>query len=192
MTVATTTVRATIRGICPLKMDRYHGLADPKTPQGYKDQAVHKVYLDDDGFIGIPSSAIKAVIREASSELGKKMESRKNRQRVQAGVFFPKQVFATLPKREEPDGIAEDLATRKGQGAKVTRVITYRPFLKEWSVDVEMFLFDLQSDFVKEALELGGLRYGLLSHRPEFGRFLVEKFEVVGEEVVGEKKKKKE
>ena len=38
-----TKIEFEIEGIAPLKMDRWHGLPDPKTPEGYKKQAIEKI-----------------------------------------------------------------------------------------------------------------------------------------------------
>ncbi len=165
-----------IEGIAPLKMDRFHGLPDPKTPEGYRKQAEEKCYRDEEGNLAIPASALKACMRLASSELGKKTDAKKNRQAIAAGVFFKETMFS-LGKKEH-DGIVEDLVTR-GKGDKVTRVITYRPHIKEWKIGGRMYVMGIPVQFVKQAFELGGIKYGLLGHRPEFGRFIIKKFEVI-------------
>ena len=171
-------IRFGIEGIAPLKMDRWHGLPDPKTPEGYKKQAEEKCYRDDKGDLSIPSAAIKAAMRLASSELGKKMESKKNRQMVSAGLFI-KPVMLSLGKKKH-DGLAEDIVTRKGTGDKVTRVPTWRPLIKEgWNVSGMFNVIGIPTGFVKQALEIAGLKYGLLGHRPEFGRFVVTEFKEV-------------
>jgi hypothetical protein len=161
-------------------MDRYHGEPDPKTTDGYQKQAEQKAYRDAEGFIAMPANAIKACMRYASSELGAKKDSKKNRQTVAAGVFFQDEFFPIETegkKIKKHDGLAQDLVTR-GKGDKVTRVQTYRPLIRKWVVKGEMYLFGLQANFAKQCLELGGLRFGLLGHRPEFGRFVVTTFEV--------------
>lgn len=165
-----------IDGIVPLKMDRYHGLPDPKTTEGYQKQAEEKCYRDAEGNLAIPSSALKAVMRYAAGDIGKKMEARKNRQSIQAGIFISP-LMLSLDKKNH-DGIAQDLVTRKGQGDKVTRVMSYRPIIKEWTTRGEIISYNIPINFIKQCLELGGVRYGLLSHRPEFGRYTVSVFEV--------------
>lgn len=171
-------IRFGIKGIAPMKMDKWHGLPDPKTPEGYKKQAEEKCYRDDKGDLSIPATAIKASMRLASSELGKKMESKKNRQAISAGLFV-KPVMLSLGKKKH-DGIVEDVVTRKGTGDKVTRVVTYRPSIKDgWSVTGMFHIIGIPNNFVKQALELAGLKYGLLGHRPEFGRFVVTEFKEV-------------
>ena len=90
-----TRVRFEIKGIAPILFDRYHGLPDPKTPEGYKKQAIEKLYLNEKGDICIPTCCLKAAIRIASSELGKKMEGKKNRQAIRSGLFFNDLMLST-------------------------------------------------------------------------------------------------
>lgn len=165
-----------LQSAVPLKMDRYHGLPDPKTPEGYMKQAEEKCYRDADGNLAIPTDAVKACMRLASSELGKKMEGKKNRQTIAAGVMFMG-VSLSLGKKTH-DGIDAKPVTR-GKGDKVTRVISYRPIINNWKATGTMEIMEIPVAFAKQCLELGGLRYGLLSHRPEYGRFFVTKFEVI-------------
>lgn len=164
-----------IEGTAPIKMDRWLDLPQPKNEKGYLEQAKEKVYRDDKGNISIPSSAVKATMRYASSEIGKKTMAKKNRQTISAQVFIHPTMLSL--NKKEYDEIARDIVTR-GTGAKVTRVAVYRPLIKEWKVSGTMQTFGVPYDFVKEVLQLAGMRFGLLSHRPEFGRFVVNKFEV--------------
>jgi len=164
-----------IKGIAPLKMDKWVTSMQPKNEDGYLKQAEEKVYRDDKGIIVIPRDAVKAVIKYASSEVGKKMMAKKNRQTIQSAVFIENDLSL---ERKNHDGIVSDIVTR-GQGAKVTRVKTFRPIIKNWQAKGLMHLFGVPDIFVKECLELGGLRYGLLSHRPEFGRFIVTDWKIV-------------
>ena len=172
-----TKIRFGIKGISPLKMDRWHGLDDPKTPEGYKKQAVDKCYRDEKGDLAIQAAAIKAAMRLASSELGKKMEGKKNRQAIAAGLFIKPDMLSLGKKKY--DEIAEDVVTRKGTGDKVTRVVSYRPLIREWDATGTFHIIGLPQGFVKQTLELAGLKYGLLGHRPEFGRFVVTEFKEV-------------
>jgi hypothetical protein len=166
-----------MKGVAPMKQDKWHGLPDPKTTEGYKKQAMDKIYRDEKKQISIPTNAIKACMRYASSELGKKMDGKKNRQMVQAGIFF-EDLFLPIGKKN-PDYISEDVVTRKGTGDKVTRVVSFRPTFNDWKCKGKMNLVGIPLSFAKLALELGGVKYGLLGHRPEFGRFIVTKFEEV-------------
>jgi len=163
-----------IEGISDLKMDNWIDGVQPKSEDGYKKQAELKVYRDEKGNISIPANSIKASMKFASSEIGKKMEAKKNRQTIQSAVFI-EPTMISLGKKNH-DGIVRDIVAR-GVGAKLTRVPTYRPLIKSgWKINFEINAFGVPKEFLNECLELAGLRFGLLSHRPEFGRFQVNKF----------------
>lgn len=164
-----------IEGISDMKMDAWIDGEQPKNDDGYRKQAELKVYKDDKGNICIPASALKAAMKLASSEIGKKMEAKKNRQTVQSALFI-EPLMLNLGKKKH-DGIVRDIVTRAGTAGKVTRVPTYRPLIKSgWKVQGTINAFGVPKEFIKECLELGGLRFGLLSHRPEFGRYQLNKF----------------
>ena len=164
-----------LEGISALKMDKWVDGMQPKNEEGYRKQAELKVYRDEKGIASIPASAVKATMKLASSEIGKKMEAKKNRQTIQSAIFIEPEMIS-LGKKEY-DKIVDDIVTRAGTGNKVTRVKTFRPlFNKGWKINFELNSFGVPKEFIKECLDLAGLRFGLLSHRPEFGRFQVNKF----------------
>lgn len=165
-----------IKSICPLKMDKWIDGVQPKTSEGYQKQAYEKIYRNEKKEISIPSEAIKAAIRSASSELGKKMESKQRKQLISAYLFITPN-FLPIGKKA-PDCIDAKIVTRKGTGDKVQRVVSYRPLFKSWTAEgtINIANDNLTADFVKQALGLAGEKYGLLSHRPEFGRFVITKF----------------
>jgi len=171
-----TEIEVEIEGVCPLKMDKWVDGQQPKNDEGYRKLAEKKVYTDEKGKLVVPANSIKAVMRYASSEIGKKMEGKKNRQTIASAVWIDKDFPIETKDKVE---IVGDIVTRKGTGDKVTRVITYRPMIKKWKAKGKINLFGgVPTEFVKECLELGGFRYGLLSHRPEFGRFVVSKWSI--------------
>ena len=164
-----------IEGIRDLKMDAWIDGVQPKNDEGYKKQAELKVYKDEKGNLAIPAMALKATMKLASSEIGKKMEAKKNRQTVQSAIFIEPSMLSLGKKKH--DGIVRDIVTRKGQGDKVTRVPTYRPLVKKgWKAQGIINSFGVPKEFIQECMDLAGLRFGLLSHRPEFGAFQVNKF----------------
>lgn len=170
-----TKYKVELEGISGIKFDKWIDGVQPKNEEGYRKQAEQKVYRDEKGNISIPAGAIKATMKLASSEIGKKMEAKKNRQTIQSAVFIEPDMISMGIKNY--DMVAEDIVTRKGQGDKVTRVKTFRPLVKKgWKINFEINSFGVPNEFIKECLDLAGLRFGLLSHRPEFGRFQVNKF----------------
>jgi len=174
--ITKTEYEAELESLAPLKMDKWLNEVQPKSEAGYKKQAELKIYINEKGEISIPANSIKAAMRLASSEIGKKMEAKKNRQTVSSSVFFEKDMYPIGKKK--PDLIVEDVVTR-GMGDKVTRVKTFRPLIKQWKIKVKIISYNPVSatkDFIEQSLELAGIRFGILSHRPEFGRFKVNSF----------------
>ena len=164
-----------LEGIRDLKMDAWIDGIQPKNEEGYKKQAELKVYKDEKGNLSIPAMALKSAMKSASSEIGKRMEAKKNRQTIQSAVFI-EPVMLSMGKKNH-DGIIRDIVTRKGTGDKVTRVPTYRPMVKKgWKVTGTINAFGVPKEFIQECIELAGIRFGLLSHRPEFGAFQLNKF----------------
>jgi len=159
--------------ISPIKMDKYLDEKTPKTEREFMEQAKKKIYTDERGIISVPADAVKASMRFASGEIGRKMESKRNRQTVQSAIFIEPEYINIEPKKKKPDEIVWDLVTRKGQGDKVTRVKTWRPLIKKWKLKFKVISYGVPKEFIQEALEKAGFRFGLLSHRPKFGRFLV-------------------
>ena len=175
--ITKTEYEAELESMSPLKMDKWLNEAQPKSEEGYKQQAELKVYLNDKKEISIPANSIKASMRLASAEIGKKMEGKKNRQTVSSSIFFDQEMYSLGMKK--PDLICEDVVTRAGTGDKVTRVKTFRPLIKKWKIKVRIISYGASKDFIEQSLMLAGIRYGILSHRPEFGRFSVKSFKEI-------------
>jgi len=176
--MATTKIKVQIDSVVPILFDRYSGINDQNDQEAQKN-ALLKLYRDDAERVSLPAACLKASIREASAEIGKKQESSRRKHSVRAGLFFDKE-FYPLDKKKE-DGIHAEIVTRKGTGNKVTRVVSYRPFVKEWSVTFEATLYALTPEFMKQVIELAGFKYGLCGHRPEYGRFVLKSFEIIEE-----------
>ena len=170
-------IEVKLESVCPLLMDKFNGEKNTaKTEEDYEREAEHKIYRDTKGNIGIPSCNFKACIREAASELGMKRDGKKNRQMIRAGVFFDNEVISINKKNY--DIMRKDIVTR-GKGDKVTRVPTFRPQINKWDVIFNINLVGVQPEFIVQALELGGLKYGIGGYRPEFGRFIVKSWKVL-------------
>lgn len=169
-----TKIEFELESVCPLLMDKWNDESKAKTDDEFKKEAEKKIYADDKG-IYIPSNALKASIRLASSTLGKRMDAKKNRQTIRAGLFFEGNLYIG---KKTHDGIQKDIITR-GQGEKVTRVPTYRPRIDKWSAKGKATLIGITPNFIQEAMTIAGLRYGLLSYRPDYGRFIIKSFKEV-------------
>ena len=170
-----------LKGISDLKMDKFVDDIQPTTEAGYIKQAEKKVYTDDDGNLAIEARAVKAsIIAAAMSLSGRKQKD--VRQTFMASLFVNPDNLTILPERKKHDGIDRLMVSRKS-GTKVTRVPSFRPLVKKgWAVKGEISVLSMQdiaTDFLKQSFELAGLKFGLLGHRPEYGRFEVTKFEEV-------------
>lgn len=185
-----TKVKFKIRGICPILFDRHTGEA-PSTDEEAKKQAPNKVYRDKAGNLSIPGDMVKASIRNAYREIGKKQECAKREQAFRAGALFDQDMYSLA--REDFDGLHAEFVTRKGQGKKVTRVMSYRAYVLEgWEIQGTVMLYAISAQVFLEAITLAGFKWGLASHRPEFGRFeVLECEEVVAEQPEKVKKAKK-
>jgi len=169
-----------IRGICPVLFDRNSGEV-PGSDEDAKKQAPSKVYRNSKKEISIPSDMLKASMRNACREIGKKMESKKREQSFRAGVFFDTDMYSLG--RKESDGLHAEMVTRKGVGNKVTRVMSYRPMVSEWEIEGTALLYAVSVQLFIESLELAGFKFGVGSHRPEYGRFEVLKCEQIANKV---------
>ena len=167
-----------IESICPLMMDNFTQEKQPTTEKEYLKQAPLKAYRDEKGNLAIPAMALKAALRDQAVDIGPKMQSKKTREKIRACLFIEPDMLSIGKK--DFDCIDKRMVTRKGSGQKVTRVPSFRPLIKEWKTSGTIYIMDsLTPDFIKEALETSGFMKGVLSYRPEFGRFKVTKFKVV-------------
>ena len=167
-----------LESICPLLMDKWVDAEQPKTKDGWLKQADMKAYRNKDSELIIPATALKATIKLAANELVGVRKGKSMRQTIMACLFIGSDMSIG---KNEYDEIREDIVTRKGTGDKVTRVATYRPMINEWNIKGTIHYVSnggLTPEFIEQALELAGFKYGLLGYRPEFGRFIIKRFEL--------------
>lgn len=183
-----------LESLCPMKMDRWVGEEygkKPSTKEDYIKQAELKVYTNGDGLY-LPCGALEAALRHAAYYMAPK----NTKTRVKDDVY----AFVNVHPQELPlgqdthDGIVEDVVTRvtgAGKDNKVTRVTTYRPIVKKWKVKGKLTYIEegsLTPKFLKDTMIMAGVRFGLLSHRPKFGKFVITKWKVKSN---GHRKKEK-
>jgi hypothetical protein len=181
-----TKVKFRVRGICSILFDRNTG-ESPASDEEAKKQAPDKVYRDAKGEISVPGDMLKASVRSASREIGKKGDTKKREQAFRAGAFFDKEMYSLGVK--DFDVLHSEMVTRKGTGNKVTRVMSYRPAIREgWEIEGIVLLYGITAQHFSEALLLAGMKYGLGGHRPEFGRFEVVECAEIPVESKGKKK----
>lgn len=173
------TVRITIEGVVPLRMNRY--VFDKKQPtkptvEWLKEDALDRCYKDEKGFY-IPKAALRKVLLNGASKV------RHGRGRAKAdmsAIFFP-QEHGYLPKSSKPIIPDEPEIVRIPPGPKGARVPKYFAYFEKWSVVYDAVITDdsMPIETIKDSIIAGGLYFGLLDGRPEYGRYVLDKFEVV-------------
>ena len=163
-----------IESSIPLKMDRWVDGVQPKTDKEYMEQAKKKIYTNEKGELIIPANSIEAVIRYSANELVGPKKGKAIKQTIMSTLFVKEDLKLGIKKYDE---IVKDIVTRT-VGQRITRVPTYRPLIKKWKASgtIQLITDELSFEFIKQALINGGMKWGLLSHRPKFGRFIVTKF----------------
>jgi len=185
-------IEAEIEGICAMKMDRHlfpdEVEKEPKTQEEYKEQAKMKVYRNKKGQLVIKAEALEASLRHSAYYIAPNNKKTRYKDDVYSAVHIePRELVLTRDngKKDAPikkyDEMAQDYVKRE-HGKQTTSVVTYRPLIKEgWKVKFKinyLTLGDLTPKFLEDALTVAGLRFGLLGHRPKFGRFKVNDFGV--------------
>jgi len=164
-----------LESLSPILFNKYLDEPQPKTPEGFREQGPRKCHRDEGDNICITPDMISGTVREAMGDIAPKGKITVMRRDVMAGLFYKEELFSLGV--TEPDAIDARPVIR-GKGAKTTLVICYRPMLKKWLIQGTMNLIGLQPRLIKEALDWAGLKVGLGSFRPRFGRFRVTKWEV--------------
>ena len=145
-------IKFELESLCPIMMDKFVDGKQPSSEKEYEKMAIEKVYQDEKGNIAIPSNSIKASMRDASSHLGKKMESKIRRENIRAFVFIEPEFLSLGIKK--PDLIDKRMVTRNSGTKNATRVPSYRPLIKKWKVKGTITLMDgLEAEHVKESLD---------------------------------------
>lgn len=118
----------------------------------------------------VPDTALVGAIREGAKQ------NRRGRE-VQAGVDV---VGETIPLKYDGPKTPRELyearfVDRRPAGVQKARVMRVRPRFNAWGLAFTLVVDDkiMNPGDVRAALEIAGLRCGLLDHRPRFGRFEV-------------------
>ena len=179
------TIFIEIEGICPILFNNFFNSetlnvqgSKKKTQTQYDDEVKHKVYRKiPKGLLGIPANNIKKSILLAVTSAGIKVGRRSAVDYFRATMFLDTD-FVSLGVKKW-DGVHQCVGRRppvKGGG-----VLIKRPYLNTgWKCNFKLLLMDgrISPEMVKDALTEAGLIKGLCDHRPEYGRFKVNKFEV--------------
>ena len=183
-----------IKGIAPILFNRMTEKAKDTLRGGTKKagktvdsdllkDAEGKIWKNDHGLY-IPKEWIKGALkgnafqRGAAQIFGSDIQSKKGsmyRSFVTSCVFI---VPDEIPlNKKTHDGMDERVITTKSGGSQ----LSLRPFVKDWEVSFVMQVADDTYDegVIRALLEVAGMRVGLGSGRPDFGRFIVEEFKLM-------------
>jgi hypothetical protein len=180
-----------LRGVAPLIMHNER-LANPRDPyakalkpltakKNKTDEVLEQItklewrggLYDVSGKIIMPSANIIACLVEGARKLkrGKDIES----------SVFAEEAFCSFlydgPKSIEDLYADNKFLDYRGVVVNGKRIMRSRPIFHSWEVRGEL-VYDsevINKDTMDESLEIAGLRIGLCDHRPQFGRFEVEK-----------------
>jgi hypothetical protein len=153
----------------------------PSTKDGRLEEAEKKVYVGADGDLCIPRLTLKRVILDGARESKIKVSKVFLSKLVAGAVFVDSDPSFGVSKRDFIHEAVGKIPPRTGKAA-----IIRRPALDTgWSLSFRLNVLDefaaIPSDQLKAAVALAGVRIGMGSWRPEFGRFMVARWDrVVG------------
>ena len=203
--VRTILVDVSIVGLADLQFDHYYGAE--QDPHDLDD----KMYLDENGGLCIPSENVAHMFfgtfyASAINLVEKKMEWKKIAWQARALMAIEPNMIPILRdqkqivhkkwskmksgRRHDPDaGLWIDNSLPRVKGGVVGGDQTkLRPTLKKpWSMDFQIRVIEEDAspvtvEKVKRWLETGGLKVGIGTHRPVYGRFVVTRWVVNGDD----------
>lgn len=178
-----------IEGIAPVIFNRFF---DPdaldqegkrkKTKKEYADEVPLKVYRDKwpNGNLGLPAMNLKKCILEGCKSAGIKLGRKSAMPYMRATVFFESDFVLFNSKIKKYDGVHECTGRRPPRTGAMVNI--KRPYLNTgWKMQFVLLFYDerISLDIGKDSLTEGGLMCALGDHRPEYGRFQVNKFEEI-------------
>lgn len=172
----------TIRGLAPLLMHRFaeEKLTKTKTRSGDKklsddarrEEAKQFLFVHD-GKIVEPAMHIEGALTKAATELRLSGSGKKTyKDLIKSSCFITPEYIVHPNQNWTVDSRATVNPTTRG------RSMCYRPRFDNWELSFQMEVLDDRADpqALKEILTIAGLRNGIGSYRPRFGRFEVTKF----------------
>ncbi len=175
-------VNVCIKGIAPLRMNRFTDEAKESLSGGAKrlskdekiQEAYDRAYKDEEGYY-VPARCIKACILEG----GKRVKvGRRNAATDLKAIMFIDGNKVPLIHDKEPEVHEDVVKIPPRTGA---RQVKYWVYFQNWAMDFNIILFDdrFPIDGLKNSIMEAGIYAGLLDGRPDWGRFQMDKFEVV-------------
>lgn len=171
-----------IAGLSPLLQHRFdvEKLTSTKTRTGDRKmtdddekEAAKKFLYVSDGKVVQPALHIEGAMTKAATELKLAGSGKKTyKDLIKATCFVTPEYIPLNNQKWTVDARPVVNPTTRG------RSMCYRPRFDEWSMNFEMEVLDDRADpaAIEEILRLAGLRVGIGSYRPRFGRFEIKKF----------------
>lgn len=172
-----------IRGIAPLLQHRFDPAkltnikkfkGDKQLSEKEKRASAEQFLYEEKGKVVQPASHIEGAMIKSGTELRLSGAGKKTyKDLIKSSVFvFPENIPHRIQKWTVDERPVVNPTTRG-------RNMCYRPRMEEWELAFQMEVLDdrADKDAIKEILRLAGLRNGIGSYRPRFGRFEVKKFE---------------
>jgi hypothetical protein len=152
-----------------------------KSTKEYTAEAMSKLHKDEKGRCCITEEMIKSCVLNGISMGGIKFGRKSLGQYWKAVAHIEPKCVPINNGVKEPDGI-DVRPGRIPPGPRGSMVMLYRPLFKVgWTLDFTVEILDdrITEDLVHEAFNSAGLLAGLGAGRPDFGRFVVTKWEIV-------------
>lgn len=170
------TYEVKIEGIAPLLMNRY--VERSKTPKTDEDKikgAEERMYVNEKGKLYIPGRALKKATGLAVYYSAPKTKRSETSQIFKSSVFFEDEM---LLDQKKYDYIHKERVVLQGRAS----IMRWWCGLKKWSFTAKAQIFEAEiitEDYLREMIKFAGIRFGLLDHRPDFGRYVVKEFKLM-------------
>jgi hypothetical protein len=184
-------INITISGVTPLILNRFHDEAALAASSGRRttkqapsespqEMCQKKLYLSEEGIVGIPTMNLLASIRDAGKyfKAGKRQLSTADSSMIPAFVL-PTEVFVHIV-HEHPWRVdARPIVNPATKG----RRLCYRPLFEDWTIKFELDFCDEEFDakLLRQVVDAAGKRIGLGDFRPSkrgpYGRFVVQSWD---------------
>jgi hypothetical protein len=176
-------VKVSLEGKAQLLVNQFVADTKPgkKDVKKYTEEAMAKLHRDEKGQCCITEEMIKACVLNGISMGGIKFGRKSLGQYWKAVAHIDPKNVPINGGVKEPDGI-DMRPGRIPPGIRGSMVMLYRPLFKDgWKLNFILEILDdrITEDLVHEGFNSAGLLAGLGAGRPDFGRFVVTKWEVV-------------
>jgi len=155
--------------------------AKRKNDKELREEADRGIYRDNEGQICVESKALKACGRNGAGRI--KISQRSLTQDFKGAFHFENQFIPLLDENgkrfKKPSGYHfEFVKIPPKKGTPVPKMWAY---FDKWSLKATAIVVDdrISVEAIKDAFTEGGMLYGLLDGRPDWGRFIVKKCEKI-------------